>query len=174
MIPTCSIKPHSCRDLIGRLLWLVPAVIHVSPLFKSLILLSSSPELPLALRTSALAASLAFFVSKVLGVRYLPTSRPWVGAVAFVISCGLVHNELRAGMAEEAEPVVAAIIATASGVALAKAARRLNRLARVLTDATDASLSRPPRVLLGLVEDVVVLLPVLTTMPSCVPRGPPR
>lgn len=150
------------------------ALVHVAPLIAAISRLFEAPDAGLAVRTAALAASLVFFASKIVGVRYLPaTERPAVGVLVFLVACGLLHNELCATIVNEAEPYVVAVVATASGAVIARAACRFARsfprrgcpavAALPLVRRYDAPCNAPP------------LLPtLLLVLCPLAPRGPPR
>lgn len=146
----------------------------MAPLIAALQKLVETPEAGLAVRTAALAASLAFFATKVFGVRYLPPSdRPVVGAVVFLLACGLLHSEFRATILDGAEPYVAALGGAASGAVIAGAACRLARTLRRLgcAAATNPRLARLDEILrdAGLIPAPQFLL----SSPRST-RGPPR
>lgn len=169
-----TILPQSRWCLLGRLVWLCTAAVHVAPLVAAIGKLWLAPETGLALRTAALAASLVFFASKVFGVRYLPaTERPVVGIVVFLLACGLLHNELRSTIVNEAEPYFIALVATVSGAALAGAACRI---ARSLRRFGATSVARPvlPRLIRVLRDVGRAPAPQLLLLTPRSPRGPPR
>lgn len=174
MFAQFTILPRSRWCLCGRIVWACTALVHVAPLFAAIGKLWDAPDAGLALRTAALAGSLAFFASKIVGVRYLPaTERPAVGVLVFLVACGLVHNELSATIVNEAEPYVVAVVATASGAALARAACRLVRWfpGRIGPAALrPLVLSR-----IATLREAGPCLPILQlALAPLAPRGPPR
>jgi hypothetical protein len=167
-------SPVTTHPLL-RGFWAAALGLHVWPLLKvGGGLLGAPGDGRLWVDLGLLLLAMGFFGAKCAGVRWLRVGCPKIGAVAFLVACGIVHGD-RLDPKDPAPPTMLAAVAVVSTAGAVDALFRARRRLPVLVGGAGSGLSVLIAAARGWLEaGAPVGRACASPVVAARPRGPPR
>lgn len=166
--------PHSLLWWFMRGFWTILAAVHMWPLAIVSVECFTAPSVPSALGLLGVLGVTAVFALKAIDVVILQFHRPGLEFTAFVVITALIHGDAAAWRSSPALAAeTTAIVAVASGGAIAGSRRLRSRFAKLLRSLAALLMCIPARHPFGMVQSVACLRIDQAWRRCTAARGPP-